>query len=131
MGAAELLPWRTPCPVVLFCVFLKLCSDLLNPVTKWKCMFFRRLNMKWPAIIGSPTLLHVIIDRLAITLSNAAEASKSVKIPGVKDCLDRSQKRSTLFNTALLHVWPGIAYCDLFRAEYVVACCISRCPQIA
>jgi hypothetical protein len=59
-------------------------GDFPYPVIRSNDMSFKRLNTKYPAILGRPTRWEVTIDRPAKTLSNVALASKSVKIPGDK-----------------------------------------------
>jgi len=86
--------------------------------------------MKIPATRGNPIRWLVTIDRPAKTLSNAAVASKSVNIPGDSVWRERSRKRS-LFNTALLHVWPGSAYWAGSRAKKRWTWQSNLCPHMA
>jgi hypothetical protein len=78
-----------------------------------------------PAIHGNPTRWHVTMESSMSTLSKAAVASKSDRTPRVKLWRDRS-KNNVLFRTALLHVCPGMAYCDSLRSLLFDACLIRR-----
>ncbi len=69
------------------------------------------------------------MDSPAMTLSKAAVASKSIRTPGDRDWRDKSQNR-TLFRTALLHVSPGRAYCDVDKDGFSLHGGLSNDPNL-
>jgi len=108
IGAAELLPWSTPCPTSSSVALLNESWDLPRPVIKWKCIECNKLIINWPVVCRKPIRLHVTTNRPAKTQSKAAVASKLDKMPGDNDCLDMS-RNNTLLRMALLQVCPDRA----------------------